>query len=109
MRSWLFRSARRAAAYIRQVKASAASYGAAGWWLLLPVVAAWAGVSALGYEGLNGQDAYDYLRIAKEWTHGLHGGPKPAMAEHPRLLQRPIGVQGGTAVLGRPPERLLEL
>ena len=32
-----------------------------------------------------------------------------AMAEHPRLLQRPIGVQGGTAVLGRPPERLLEL
>lgn len=32
-----------------------------------------------------------------------------AMAEHPRLLQRPIGVKGRTAVLGRPPEALLEL
>lgn len=32
-----------------------------------------------------------------------------AMAEHPRLLQRPIGVKGRAAVLGRPPEALLEL
>lgn len=31
------------------------------------------------------------------------------MAEHPTLLQRPIGVVDGRAVLGRPPERLLEL
>ena len=31
------------------------------------------------------------------------------MAEHPTLLQRPIGVSGDRAVLGRPPERLLEL
>ena len=31
------------------------------------------------------------------------------MAEHPTLLQRPIGVLGGKAVVGRPPERLLEL
>lgn len=103
MRSWLFRSARRAAAYFRQVKARAASYGAAGWWLLLPVVAAWAGVSALGYEGLNGQDAYDYLRIAKEWTHGLHGGPKPAMAEHPHgypIVAAVLGSVVGSPLLG---------
>ncbi|MBZ0111241.1 MAG: arsenate reductase (glutaredoxin) [Thermoanaerobaculia bacterium] len=31
------------------------------------------------------------------------------MALHPTLLQRPIGVVGERAVLGRPPERLLEL
>ena len=32
-----------------------------------------------------------------------------AMAQHPTLLQRPIGVLGDRAVVGRPPERLLEL
>jgi arsenate reductase len=32
-----------------------------------------------------------------------------AMARHPTLLQRPIGVVADRAVVGRPPERLLEL
>ena len=32
-----------------------------------------------------------------------------AMAVHPRLLQRPIGVCGDRAVVGRPPEALLSL
>ena len=31
------------------------------------------------------------------------------MAAHPTLLQRPIGVRGDRAVLGRPVEKLLEL
>ncbi len=31
------------------------------------------------------------------------------MAEHPTLLQRPIGLYQGRAVMGRPVERLLEL
>ena len=31
------------------------------------------------------------------------------MAEHPTLLQRPIGVVGKRAAVGRPPEALLEL
>ena len=31
------------------------------------------------------------------------------MAAHPTLLQRPIGVKGSRAVVGRPPEALLEL
>ncbi|MDH3744338.1 MAG: arsenate reductase (glutaredoxin), partial [Acidobacteriota bacterium] len=31
------------------------------------------------------------------------------MAAHPTLLERPIGVLGDRAVVGRPPEKLLEL
>lgn len=33
----------------------------------------------------------------------------PLLAKHPTLLQRPIGVMGDRAVVGRPPERLLDL
>ncbi len=32
-----------------------------------------------------------------------------AMAANPRLIQRPIGINGKKAVLGRPNERLLEI
>ncbi|QLQ31104.1 MAG: arsenate reductase (glutaredoxin) [Candidatus Thiothrix singaporensis] len=32
-----------------------------------------------------------------------------AMAEHPRLIERPIVVKDGRAVLGRPPEKVLDL
>ncbi len=32
-----------------------------------------------------------------------------AMADNPKLIQRPIGVNGGKAVLGRPNARLLEI
>ena len=32
-----------------------------------------------------------------------------SLAAHPRLMERPIFVHGGRAVVGRPPERVLEL
>ncbi len=32
-----------------------------------------------------------------------------AMADNPKLIQRPIGLQGGRAVLGRPMEKLLDI
>lgn len=33
----------------------------------------------------------------------------PLIATHPTLLQRPIGLLNGRAIIGRPPERLLSL
>ena len=46
--------------------------------------------------------------------NGLTGDESDAaliklMAKHPTLLQRPIGVKGDRAVVGRPVENLLEL
>ncbi len=56
----------------------------------------------------------DVLRRRDAARYGFTGDESDdvlldAMAAHPRMLQRPIGLLGGRAVLGRPPENLLQL
>ena len=51
--------------------------------LLFPLGLALLWTWASGYHGVNGQDAHDYWRIAREWTAFWAGGERPVMAEHP--------------------------
>jgi arsenate reductase len=56
----------------------------------------------------------DVLRSRDAKKHGIEPSLDDdaliaAMAEHPRLLQRPIAVKGERAALGRPVENLLAL
>ncbi|MEZ4266888.1 MAG: arsenate reductase family protein [Myxococcota bacterium] len=56
----------------------------------------------------------DVLRSRDANALGLRGDEDgdeliALMAQHPTLVQRPIGLLDGRAVVGRPPERLLEL
>jgi arsenate reductase (glutaredoxin) len=54
-----------------------------------------------------GEDAYKNLELANPALDDatlLH-----AMVAHPRLMERPILCDGTRAVVGRPPERVLEL
>ncbi|WP_116364849.1 arsenate reductase (glutaredoxin) [Parahaliea mediterranea] len=53
-----------------------------------------------------GEDAYKALGL------GADSGDEQllaAMASHPKLIERPIVVRGERAVLGRPPENVLDL
>jgi arsenate reductase len=52
-----------------------------------------------------GEELYATLRLADRSADDL----LEAMAAHPILLERPIVVHQGRAVIARPPERLLEL
>ena len=56
----------------------------------------------------------DVLRKRDATKAGLSGQETDAelialMAENPRLLQRPIGIVGDRAAVGRPPENLLTI
>ncbi|QGW65432.1 arsenate reductase (glutaredoxin) [Lysobacter soli] len=54
-----------------------------------------------------GEDEYRALGLADEsLSESLL---IDAMSAHPRLIERPIFVHDGRAIIGRPPERVLEL
>lgn len=70
-------------------------------------------LKVLGYLGVGPKDVLRKNDAAFK-DNGLTGTESDAklialMVAHPTLLQRPIGVKGKRAVLGRPPENLLEL
>lgn len=55
----------------------------------------------------SGEDLYQELDLANPALD--EEALIAAMVEHPRLIERPILVKGDKAVVGRPPERVLEL
>ncbi|MDR6677429.1 arsenate reductase (glutaredoxin) [Pseudomonas oryzihabitans] len=54
-----------------------------------------------------GEDAYRELHLADPALDDE--ALIAAMVAHPRLIERPIAVHGERAVIGRPPERVLEI
>lgn len=54
-----------------------------------------------------GEDAYKQLGLQNPATTDVQ--IIAAMAEHPKLIERPIVVKGNKAILGRPPENVLSL
>lgn len=55
----------------------------------------------------SGEEEYAQLELARPELS--EDALLQAIAEHPRLLQRPILVRGERAVIARPPERVLDL
>ncbi len=53
-----------------------------------------------------GEDAYKAEFKDKSLSHDAW---LDALAAHPKLIERPIAVRGERAVVGRPPEKVLEL
>ncbi|MCF1487169.1 arsenate reductase (glutaredoxin) [Pseudomonas sp. AA27] len=54
-----------------------------------------------------GEDEYKALELANPALSDAQ--LIKAMAEHPKLIERPILVAGDKAVVGRPPEKVLEI
>lgn len=54
-----------------------------------------------------GEDAYRELNLADPALDD--DALVAAMVAHPKLIERPIAIRGDRAVVGRPPERVLEI
>lgn len=54
-----------------------------------------------------GEDAYKELNLADEKLS--EAALIKAMVENPKLIERPIAVNGDKAVIGRPPENVLQV
>ena len=54
-----------------------------------------------------GEDEYKALELANPALSDAQ--LIKAMVEHPKLIERPILVAGNKAVIGRPPEKVLEI
>ncbi len=65
----------------------------------------------LGLLGLGPRDILRTKEAAEEGIDpGLNGDALiDALVAHPRALQRPIVISGGEAILGRPPESVLDI
>lgn len=51
----------------------------------------------------------EYAELGLAGKKLTRGEVAALIAKHPRLLQRPIAVRDGRAVIGRPPEKVLDL
>jgi arsenate reductase len=51
----------------------------------------------------------DYTTLGLDDDSLSRGQLVAAMVAHPQLIQRPIVIRGGRAILGRPPENVLEI
>ena len=54
-----------------------------------------------------GEDAYKELNLADETLS--EAALIKAMVENPKLIERPIAINGDKAVIGRPPENVLQV